>query len=202
MTSQDSSNGHSLFLDTSYGITLGLLDRDYRWLEFEVLEGQKSSEIIHDKINIFLEKHQVDIQSIDIFVLSGPGSYTGLRVSQGIAQIFELNGAKVYSFDIFKVGIILSEHIEAGMKWIFPAFKSELYIRDVTQDEGELIGESVELLDKYITHGSNKFDALSKLNSRQLIKDFAPRLFSEVKNRSLRDDIFYFRTLDKKENGR
>ena len=197
MTSQDSSNGHSLFLDTSYGITLGLLDRDYRWLEFEVLEGQKSSEIIHDKINIFLEKHQVDIQSIDIFVLSGPGSYTGLRVSQGIAQIFELNGAKVYSFDIFKVGIILSEHIEAGMKWIFPAFKSELYIRDVTQDEGELVDESAELLDKYITHGSNKFDALSKLNSRQLIKDYAPRVFSEVKNRSLRDEIFYFRTLDK-----
>ncbi len=197
MTSQDSFNGHSLFLDTSYGITLGLLDREYRWLEFEVLEGQKSSEIIHDKINIFLEKHQVDIQSIDIFVLSGPGSYTGLRVSQGIAQIFELNGAKVYSFDIFKVGIILSEHIEAGMKWIFPAFKSELYIRDVTQDEGELVDESAELLDKYITHGSNKFDALSKLNSRQLIKDYAPRVFSEVKNRSLRDEIFYFRTLDK-----
>ncbi|MEE3080193.1 MAG: hypothetical protein VX341_12710 [Bdellovibrionota bacterium] len=197
MTSLDSSNKYYIFLDTSYNLNLGFMDKDFNWLSFEELQSKKSSEVIHDKINELLERFKVDISMTSLFIISGPGSYTGLRVSEGLGQIFEIEDISVYSFNVFSLGNILKSEIGTKMKWIFPAFKGEVFLRELDEEEGHLVSENSEFDGEYITHGENKFTPISSLNSVDLIKNHSKKLFPAVLKNKLRDQVFYFRSLDK-----
>ena len=197
MTSQDSSKKYYIFLDTSYNLNLGFMDSDFNWLSFEELQSKKSSEVIHDKINELLESYGAQISDVELFILSGPGSYTGLRVSEGIGQIFEIEGINVYSFNVFTLGKVLANEVQSDLKWIFPAFKGEVYIRGLVDEDGRLISESSEFKDVYITHGENKLSPIAKENSLTLIEKNSKKLFSTLLENKVRDEVFYFRTLEK-----
>jgi tRNA threonylcarbamoyladenosine biosynthesis protein TsaB len=71
-----------LFIDTTYGITVGLLDSGYDWIDYQFIEGKKGSALIHKVIYDLVSKNNSSIKNIgQIFQVSGPGSYTGMRVS-------------------------------------------------------------------------------------------------------------------------
>ena len=79
-----------LFLDTTFGITVGLLDDQNEWLDYSFVDGQKGSAVIHKIILDLLEKNNLSIKNVKaLFQIAGPGSYTGMRVSDGISQIFD-----------------------------------------------------------------------------------------------------------------
>ena len=45
-----------LFLDTTSGITVGLLSEENAWLAYEFIDGQKGSAVIHGIIHKALEQ--------------------------------------------------------------------------------------------------------------------------------------------------
>ena len=70
----------ALFIDTSNGLTLGLLDDSKEWLLYEKIEEQKSSGIIHHQINEMLLSVSQDIQDVgQIFLSNG----------QALIRVFE-----------------------------------------------------------------------------------------------------------------
>src|SRR5690606_16531480 len=89
----------SLYFDTTNQIQLGLLNEEMNWVAFEVHPERKASQAIHGLIDELLKKNHKKFNDLkNIFKLSGPGSYTGMRVGEGIAQVLEWQGHEVLGF--------------------------------------------------------------------------------------------------------
>ena len=99
-----------LFIDTTFGITAGLVDANLEWKQYKYIEGQKGSAVIHSLIDDLLSLEGIEARDIEALIqVSGPGSYTGMRVAQGIADIFEWQKFPVFSFYHFEVPKLLGE---------------------------------------------------------------------------------------------
>ena len=84
---------HHLFIDTSYDLRVGLLDSYYHWEDRRTFKNQKSTVLLHAEINKILQDYSITVHDLSsIVTVNGPGSYTGLKVAEGIAQIFEWKG--------------------------------------------------------------------------------------------------------------
>lgn len=190
-----------LFIDTTSNLIIGLLSEEFKWLAFEELDTNKTSEVIHARIFEILGKNNLGPQdNFEIFSLCGPGSYTGMRISEGVNQIFEMEGKKVYSFASFEIIDFLKI---SWTHWCYPAFKSEVYIRN-KNGEGKLVSQS-DFVKEYVlnndielvTYGAHFLEHGDKIfNSRALLKEKSGQIFSEIKRLDLRHEPFYFRPLD------
>jgi tRNA threonylcarbamoyladenosine biosynthesis protein TsaB len=116
---------HSLFIDSTSGLVIGILGPDYSWVEYMCLDEKKPSEIIHHQIYSLLNKHELNLPKMQCFTSSGPGSYTGMRLGEGIAQVFELSKIPIYSFYHFDVPRMSG--VEKGF-WITNAFKGQVFL--------------------------------------------------------------------------
>ncbi|MBI2521797.1 MAG: hypothetical protein HYV97_15385 [Bdellovibrio sp.] len=113
-------------MDTSQVISLGLLNEHHEFVDFQTIPDKKSGTRIHVIIDDFLKKHALDIKTIEsVFVLAGPGSYTGMRVSEGIAQILELEKILIYSFYTYQISEFSG--ITNG-QWLTTAFKGQVFV--------------------------------------------------------------------------
>lgn len=200
------STAHYLYVDTSDHLVVGLLNSKFEWVEFLDLEGAKNSGRIHAAIYEILQKHHLEPKDLNAVIQnSGPGSYTGMRVSEGISQILEWQGIPVCSFFHFEVPELLG--ISQG-KWIAKAFKGEFFIStwDGAQRKTELL-DLVSALDlakkeKLYCH----FRKSLEKDFSDLINDFqetgdlifkqGSSLFSLVLQRNSRLSPYYFRTVD------
>jgi tRNA threonylcarbamoyladenosine biosynthesis protein TsaB len=189
---------HSLFVDSTAGLVIGLLDSNYNWVEYMSLDEKKPSEIIHHEIYNLLTKYNLKLEDMQCFVSSGPGSYTGMRLSEGLAQIFELNNISVYSFYHFDVPRLSG--VSKGF-WATNAFKGQVFIFnwDADVSENYLINrENFQIEDEKYGYTLDLNDSFfSKLTStKDLIKESAPVFFAQIKAQNLRKSPYYFRTLD------
>jgi len=186
-----------LFLDTSRGFNFGLLSDEYDWIEFKKLEVKKTSQIIHKEIHSLLESHNLDIKSLSgVFILSGPGSYTGMRVAEGVAQIFELEGITIFSFTTFSLAELLD--IENPI-YIYEAFKGELFLW--SKDGGERLVAKASFSqegegDSFVTHGARLVAEVECLDLLDFVQTQPVKIFKYVKSQKLRERPFYFRPLE------
>lgn len=188
-----------LFVDTSHLLHLGLLSEDFTWIESEVVETKKTSEVLHEKVHTLLEKHNFSTSNLKgLITIAGPGSYTGMRVGEGFAQVFELENIPVYSFYSSDIPEILNA---SDASWVFPAFKREYYIR--TAKEEKLLSEEdfeefcLNIADKSLlyTHGENELSSRCGRNTRSLLINEPKVIFSEVVSSKIRKRPYYFRPL-------
>ena len=117
-----------LYIDSSKHLVLGLLDEKFKWMDFLEVKDVKTSAHIHKDIFSMLSRNDLSMDDLfGVFVISGPGSYTGVRVSEGLAQVLEWAKIPVYSFNHFQVPQFLNDN-----SWIFvsKAFKGEFFIYD------------------------------------------------------------------------
>ena len=79
------------------------------------------------RLDSLLKKQGVEASDLlGVIVNNGPGSYTGIRVGEGLAKIFELDGTKVVSFLEHEAIALISEN----GTWVANALKMKfLYIR-------------------------------------------------------------------------
>jgi tRNA threonylcarbamoyladenosine biosynthesis protein TsaB len=189
---------HSLFIDSTSGLVIGLLDSDYSWLEYLSLDEKRPSEIIHYEIFNLLTKYNLNLSDMQCFISSGPGSYTGMRLSEGLAQVFELYKIPVYSF--FHFDIPRFSGIPKGF-WVTNAFKGQVFIynwhenfieknlinKNSYQIENETLGYTLDNLDPLFTNLSS---------TKKLIKENAPAIFKELKSLNSRVAPYYFRSLE------
>ena len=189
-----------LYLDTSHFLALGILSDDYEWLHFEKHEKLQHSGDIHSKIHQALEK--VGTQALDltsVIICNGPGSYTGIRLGEGIAQLFELAKTPVYSFHHYQVPKILG--FDKG-EWICHAFKREVFTHKWNEQEesNDLIAASEwkqSDLELFGHQPDGPWQDMGMLMTTDLIQARAKELLGYVEQNKLRQDSYYFRPLHK-----
>jgi tRNA threonylcarbamoyladenosine biosynthesis protein TsaB len=135
------STGPSLLLDSSNGLKLSLL-KEGECIAFKNFERPRFSEYIHQEIFSLLMANKVSLSELEYLVyFAGPGSYTGLRVVEGIANVFEFCDTRVISFswkEFFEYSN-LKEFI-----WLENAFKNEIYLVYFDQAENRVIEKRIE----------------------------------------------------------
>jgi tRNA threonylcarbamoyladenosine biosynthesis protein TsaB len=196
-----------LFLDTSDHLIVGVLDDNRKWLEYFERPIKKSSGDIHRVVNDLLSKNALELGKIgQLFLVSGPGSYTGMRLSEGIAQILEWQGIAVNSFYHFDVPKFCGEN--RGI-WLSSAFKGEYFVHRWDGEESENIlcsKDDVENLlgkySKYYSHFSSWFtDIFTNFAppylSSEMLREKADDVLELVKLGGMRVKPFYYRPEDK-----
>ncbi len=188
-----------LYIDTTNNLTLGLLDSNFEWVEKVFFETKRTSEIIHGEIHHLLLKHDITLNEIKAyFTISGPGSYTGMRVSEGINQVLELEDKKIYSFPSY---LFCEQLCEVWDFWFYPAFKNEIFVRSPRGEEKLVSSEDflvdyVEAKLKLVSFGQGLKGVESVFDSATLLDKSCSKVFRLVSEANMRHKPFYFRPLD------
>lgn len=189
-----------LYIDSSKHLVLGLLDENFSWTTFVEVKDIKTSAHLHKDIFEMLSKNNLEIENLKgIFIVSGPGSYTGVRVSEGFAQVLEWQKIPIYSFNHFQVPEILDEK-----SWAFvsKAFKGEFFIYE---KDGKTSLNKLEDFDRILdglngkiyTHFPEDLPDGPTFFTSTVIKDNPEVIFSNVLKQNLRTSPFYYRPLEK-----
>jgi tRNA threonylcarbamoyladenosine biosynthesis protein TsaB len=131
-----------LFIDTSYDVFIGLLNSQGKWEGKTVLKGFKASQILQKEIYSLLQNKKFDVSDIDgVITSAGPGFYTGMRVSEGVADVFKLKGLSHYSYYNF---MIPKWYGNTKGLWMTKAYRGEyfFYLWDGEKSEKFLLQES------------------------------------------------------------
>jgi tRNA threonylcarbamoyladenosine biosynthesis protein TsaB len=191
---------HSLYVDSTAGLVIGLLDPEFNWIEYKDMDEKKPSEVIHHEIYSLVEKYKLDLKTMNFVFSAGPGSYTGMRLGEGIAQVLAWDSKNVFSFRHFDVPELVG--IKQGF-WVTNAFKGQVFVYNWNIAEGRSDKELVEssnfqIVDSDLGYTLSKdVTAFAGLKStRDLIHNFSKEIFSKVIQLKMREPPFYFRTLD------
>lgn len=199
MTSPDGKL--SIFCDSCNGIKLGILDSSFNWLEYQEFNVSRSSTLLFKELHRMLEEHKVELAELEsIYLLMGPGSYTGIRLLQGMKDLYSTWGLDVYGFYSFEVPKLSG--INKG-QFVMSAYKGEFYSYEWNSEE-----ESQKLLSdvpQNLESGTvfSIIDKVSDLETRpvyELLKSDSKKIFSQVNNKKLKRNAFYFRPLEKEFN--
>lgn len=199
-----------LYLDSSFGIGLGLLDNKFNVIDYQFINEPKQSSVIHKIIFDVLAKYSLKATNIEnIIATAGPGSYTGMRLALGIAEIFSWLTAKTNSFYHFEVPYKLGE---ARYLWLAKAFKGEvfIYLRDNETFKNLRVneGDIQNVLSEFIAQGYKLYcfsiDALSVnglehldiKSSKSLLEENLTKICRTVVESNEAKEIYYFRSIE------
>lgn len=191
---------HSLYVDSTSGLVVGLLDSNFNWIEYRDIDEKKPSEVIHVEIYNLVKKYNLNLKTMKFFFSAGPGSYTGMRLGEGIAQVLAWEGCKVFSFLHYEVPKITG--VKKGF-WVTNAFKGQVFSYNWNLEAGISEKELINSVDFKIvdpelgyTLTSNSKDYYLLKNTKDLIKNSSAIIFSHVYKEEIREAPYYFRTLD------
>lgn len=184
-----------LYIDTTVKSKIGLLDPTEGFLEFIENNTQKPSSSFHRSIYELLEKFNLSLKDLEcVFQMAGPGSYTGMRLSEGFCQILELEDIEIYSTFHFKIPKLF------GVKnytFISNAFKKELF---VAQSEDGIIKKDLittanfnEYIGELYSH--EVFEEYQVKNTTDLIKN-NPNIILDVIAEKTKESIYYYRPIE------
>lgn len=191
-----------LFIDSTYDLTIGVLDDGLGWLSFERYKGQKASAVIQSKSYELLSSHGLSARSLKgIITVKGPGFYTGLRLAEGFADIFKFFDVSQYSFYSYEIPYWCG--IESGI-WFTKAYRGEYYLYEWHGEKSsQKLLSAKELPEslpegKYFIHSSLSLDPLSSelvknpVETHELLKKEPQKIFQQA-IKGLNREPFYFR---------
>lgn len=187
-----------LFIDTTTYITVGLLDSEFKWLSYKFVESNKSSAVLHKIIYDVFTDAKLEISDLkNLIYTAGPGSYTGMRVGQGLADIFNWQNISMYSFYHFDVPMLCQ--VEQG-EWYSKAFKGEYFLH--RWDKGEVQFSGLVPEDKMDFTMQRRFTGFTPLDqencelTKDLIYEKSQDLFSKVITEKMCKELFYYRPIE------
>jgi tRNA threonylcarbamoyladenosine biosynthesis protein TsaB len=191
---------YSLFVDSSEFLTIGLLDKDLNWAHFETYKNKKSSGVFHGLLEEVLTNHDTDLFKLErVFYCAGPGSYTGVRLVEGFAQILRWKNIKTNSFYFFDVPKILN-HKKGS--WVSEAHKGEFFVYSWDEETSQtaLVPKKEYILeserDTYTISSSIEIIPNS-LSTLRLIEESPRELFSKIIEENSSVSPYYYREIDK-----
>lgn len=187
-----------LFLDSTFNLVLGVFTQKGHWLQYKALETKKSSQIIHKEIFDLLTSVNLSLRDLDgVVYIAGPGSYTGMRVSEGIINILEMEGISIFSFYHYEVPQILK--ISNGA-FYSKAFKKEFFVyawNSLERGNKGLIAEN-DLEDKLVSY-ERRFsmeEIDNTVSTQGLIKENILQVYEYIMKSKSRVPLYYYRSLE------
>ncbi len=194
-------SGKYLFLDTSAYIQVGLLDEDLNWTHYELVQNRKGSQLIHKVIYDSMKDFDLSFKDIKgILLANGPGSYTGIRIGEGVSQVLALEGIPVFSFYHYEVPSFCGVE---NYKFYEKAFKGEIfeYTKSGESLSDQLISEekfkSIDLSDEHCYHLTGELLDQVLESIYGLFQKYPEKIFSKVIDRGEHLPPYYFRPLEK-----
>ena len=195
-----------LFIDSTYDVTLGILDDDLSWNKFEYFSGQKASSVIQKEAHRLLNSSALKISDISsIISVAGPGFYTGLRLSEGFSDVLLFFGIKHYSFLSYNIPFLAG--IKSGT-WMTKAYRGEYFFHfwDEHTSRNELVAakeleaflQNVDKSNFYI-HSDSAIDDFSRglipasYSTYDLLKEKSQIIFPIILHTQSKVDSYYFR---------
>ena len=207
-----------LYLDSTQHIVCGIYDDNTKsWVSYKELHNKKGSKLMHGLTFELLSEQNLKIDDIEGLILaSGPGSYTGMRLAEGFAQILEWRNVPVRSFYHFEVPGF--HGVKEGL-WVASAFKGEYFYYQWPRQEGDPpLSENLmsrEAFHTWMKQAREKFGANAKEqifchlknifeqedfipdSTFELIRTRAGEFFTHILQRGKRLEPFYYRPLEK-----
>nr|BDT26781.1 glycoprotein endopeptidase [Bacteriovorax sp. HI3] len=191
---------HSLYVDSTSGLVIGLLDENFKWIEYQDTREKKPSEVIHIEIYNLISKYKLNLKEMNFFFSAGPGSYTGMRLGEGIAQVLAWDDKKVFSFLHFDAPRLAG--VEKGY-WVTNAFKGQVFIYnwDLQSNLAEkslVSAADYKIVDPALgyTLADDGKNFVGLKTTKELIHQSSEKIFSKVFKDKMREAPYYFRTLD------
>lgn len=193
-----------LFIDSTYDITLGLLNKQLGWSEFKRFSGQKASVILQTEVFNLLQSTKTKPENLEgIVTIAGPGFYTGLRLSEGFADVLKFFQKPLYSFYTYEIPAWCG--VKEGV-WMTKAYRGEYFFHHWNEKESknvlitskELANYVAELGEVFI-HSPPALDQLSldllkkTVSTHDLLQSRSQDIFAEVLKENLKRESFYFR---------
>lgn len=188
-----------LYIDTTDKITIGLLSDSWQWIEYFNDPDIVISTKLHAFIYKFLEKHEMSLMDIKSFIYcAGPGSYTGMRVAEGIADLVKWEDIPITNFYHYEIPKMIG--IQSGV-WFANAFKGEkfLYTWNEDKETTELIKN--EEFERKVSSFQNKYSFIHSedgevKNTLELIRSNAEQIFTKLSQQKSVKKLFYYRELE------
>ncbi len=190
-----------LFLDTTSGVRIALWEEKKNVFAHTFTQNAKGSQVLHSQVYQILKENNLSIEDLKgLIYIAGPGSYTGMRLSVGFADILKWQEMSVYSFYHFEVPHLVG--VDSG-QWFSTAFKGEYFLYEWEGDKSEKGLFSQEELMKRLTHKNiyslNQLSSLSDIESEytnELILKKAEVLFPLLISKKYNREAFYYRNID------
>ena len=183
----------SLFIDNTEETVLGVLNEGLEFDGYCHFEDKRNASRVHSRLNDLMHERGICPEDVgSVYVASGPGSYTGVRVVEGIAQIMRWQGRDIFSFYQFEVPFMSG--VGRGV-WVSPAWKGELF---VCSWEGEDCSKRlVPTSDYKMTGGEysfgNRCNGFAVQSVRELMMERAPVVLERVRKRGRYLPPYYYR---------
>lgn len=193
-----------LYIDTSDHLIVGLYDLAAKnWCEFIETKETRTSGIIHKIIHDLLEKFKTELKELKgVVSCAGPGSYTGMRVSEGIVQMLAWQKIPIYSFYHFEVPSLIG--IDTGV-WFASAFKGEafLYKWSLSMSDQKLVCykdleeklPALNVFTHFLTEGTH-FKKCQVEQTGEIVKAHFDNILAKVLSLKMRRGPFYYRSLN------
>lgn len=192
-----------LFIDSSYDITLGLLDEGMEWLDFRIFRGHRASSTLQTETHRLLKDFNKKMNDLTrVVTIAGPGFYTGLRLSEGFSDVTSFFNIPFNSFYTYDIPSITG--VPKGA-WVTKAYRGEYFIHEWKDGEGKSrLLEAKDLstlsLDGQVyIHSDISLDeklkpyALNAHSTSDLLKEHPKKIFHHVLGKNLKCESFYFR---------
>jgi tRNA threonylcarbamoyladenosine biosynthesis protein TsaB len=197
----------SLLIDTTHFLLINLLDKDQETLSdyFEV--NKKNSTVLHAEVYSMLDKCSLTIKDVDTIVtIAGPGSYTGMRLSEGFSQVFDWHGVNVVSAYHFDIPKLVSDE---KYIWISNAFKGEdfIYISDENKNYRVISNKISEVVHDFISKGYKVYTHYKKnklgediypfnIEESSLLLKNNPVVLKKIIGKKEKKEIYYYRSIE------
>lgn len=190
-----------LFIDSSYDITLGLLDENLGWHDLRAFRGQRASSTLQTETHKLLKDFKIPMNTLSgVVSIAGPGFYTGLRLSEGFSDVTSFFGIPHYSFYSHEIPYWLGH--QSGT-WITKAYRGEYFFYEWSGDSGKVrLLESKNLYSpegEIFIHSETSLDEKLKpmvenaISTAELLKNEPKKIFTHVLNEKLKRESYYFR---------
>jgi len=185
-----------LFIDSTYDLTIGLLSDKYQWLDFRVYKNQKASALLQQECFNLCASQKLKFSELKgAIALSGPGFYTGLRLSEGFLDVVSHFNIPCYSFYSYEVPSWCG-HDE--LPWVTKAYRGEYFY--YSNGSAKLVSaKDLPAFSEAYIHIPSAIDevVVNKIakphTTHELIRLKPELIFSQVIGQNLKRDSYYFR---------
>lgn len=194
-----------LFVDSTYDVTLGILDDQLGWSEFKRFDGKKASVILQPEIYNILRNHGIQPQELEgIVTVAGPGFYTGLRLSEGLADVFSFFKIPLHSFYSYQIPSLCG--INRGV-WVTKAYRGEYFFHhwdglksdNVLVSSKELATYMEGIKEEIFIHSIPALDQIclelmnDPMTTNDLLLKNSAKIFKKILDQKMLQESYYFR---------